>query len=191
MDISKVISISGMPGLYKVVAQANNGFIVESLIDGKRSPAYSHYRISGLEDISIFTTGDDIPLKDVFQKMFDKQKGAPAIDHKAKDEDLKKFFETVLPEYDKERVHVSDIRKAIQWYNALQKTDLLTAEPETKTEAEEENKEKVKLSASEEKAKKATAATRKPKAAATSAKQPTKAAPKVKAAGVRKTGGGA
>lgn len=129
MDLSKVISISGMPGLFKVVAQAKNGFIVESLVDGKRVQAFSHYRISGLDDISVFTTGEDKPLKDVYKAIFDKEKGGAAIDHKSKDEELKKYFETVAPDYDKERVHISDIRKAIQWYNILQKTDLLTAEP--------------------------------------------------------------
>jgi hypothetical protein len=134
MDLSKVISISGMSGLYKVIAQTKNGFIVESLVDGKRIPAYSHYRISGLDDISVFTTGEDKPLKDVYKAIMEKEKNGPAIEHKAKDEELKKYFEAVVPDYDKERVHISDIRKAIQWYNILQKTDLLTKEPEKSDE---------------------------------------------------------
>ncbi|MFN5830980.1 MAG: DUF5606 domain-containing protein, partial [Bacteroidota bacterium] len=75
MDISKIIAISGYPGLFKVVAQAHNGIIVESLIDKKRMQAFSTYKISALEDISIFTTGDDVPLKDVFKKILDKEKG--------------------------------------------------------------------------------------------------------------------
>jgi hypothetical protein len=130
MDLTKVISISGMPGLYKVLAQSKNGFVVESLLDGKRAMAYSHYKISGLDDISIFTTGDDKPLRDVYKNIFDKEKGGQAIPHKSTDDELRNYFESALPEYDKERVNISDIRKAIQWYNILQKTDLLTAEPE-------------------------------------------------------------
>ena len=142
MDLSKVISISGMPGLFKVIAQAKSGFIVESLIDGKRSQAFSHYRISGVDDICVFTNGEDKPLKDIYKTIFDKEKGGTAIDHKSKDEELKKYFETVCPEFDKERVHISDIRKAIQWYNILQKTDLLTVEP---VKSDEDDKLKLDL----------------------------------------------
>jgi hypothetical protein len=178
MDLSKVISISGMTGLYKVVAQTKNGFIVESLADGKRIPAYSHYRISGLDDISVFTTGEDKPLKDVYKAIMEKEKNGPAIDHKSKDEELKKYFETVVPDYDKERVHISDIRKAIQWYNILQKTDLLTKEPE-KTEGEE----KLNLEGSENKSSKLNIKE-------TNKHVKTEHA-KVKTQGVRKTGGGA
>ncbi|MEW6468987.1 MAG: DUF5606 domain-containing protein [Bacteroidota bacterium] len=130
MDLTKVISISGVSGLHKVIAKSTNGFIVESLTDGKRMNASSSSRISGLEEISVFTTGEDILLKDVYKRIFEKEKGGPAIDHKSSDEELKKYFESVLPEYDKDRVRVSDIRKCLQWYNILQKTDLLTKEPE-------------------------------------------------------------
>src|SRR3989304_7331054 len=126
MDITKVIAISGFPGLYKVIAQASNGFIVESLIDKKRMPAYSSYKISGLSDISMFTTGDDKPLKAVLQAIFDKQAGAAAPDHKSSDEEVKKYFAGVVPDLDKERVRISDMKKALQWYNILQKTELLT-----------------------------------------------------------------
>jgi hypothetical protein len=128
MDITRVISISGFPGLYKIVAQGKNGLIVESLIDKKRIPAYSHYKISGLNDISIFTTGDDKPLKDILQAIFDAQKGEKAPDHKWDEKEILAFFEKVVPDYDKERVRTSDIKKILQWYNILQGTELLTAE---------------------------------------------------------------
>lgn len=121
MNISKIISISGQPGLYKVVAQGRNGVIVESLADKKRMPAFASHKISALNDISIYTTGDDLPLKDVLQKIFDKEKGGACIDAKASDDELKKYMEAVLPEYDKERVRISDIRKLFSWYNLLQK----------------------------------------------------------------------
>ncbi|MFI5150881.1 MAG: DUF5606 domain-containing protein [Bacteroidia bacterium] len=130
MDLSGVISISGIGGLHKVIAQTKNGVIVESLADKKRFPAYASSKISTLEDISIYTTGDDMPLKDALKKIFDKEKGGAAPDHKAAEAELIKYVGAVIPEYDKERVHISDIRKLINWYNLLQKTDLLTKEPE-------------------------------------------------------------
>ena len=133
MDLSGIITIAGYSGLYKVVAQSKNGVIVESLIDKKRMPAYSHYKISALEEISIFATPEDVVLKDVLQKMFDREKGEAAIDSKSDIKELKKYFETVLPEYDKDRVHDSDIKKVISWYNLLQKNDLLKTVEEDKT----------------------------------------------------------
>ena len=172
-----MISISGMPGLYKVIAQTKNGFIVESLLDGKRIPAYSHYRISGLDDISVFTTGEDKPLKDVYKAIFEKEKGGPAIDHKSKDEELKKYFESAVPDYDKERVHISDIRKALQWYNILQKTDLLTKEPEQNED------EKLNIGGEDNKSAKLNIKETQKHVKTEQAK--------VKTQGVRKTGGGA
>src|SRR5665213_1099688 len=121
MNISKIISISGMPGLYKVIAQSKgNGVIVESLTDKKRFPAFASNRISQLEEISIYTTGDDLPLKEVYKKIFEKEKGANCIDPKTTDEKaMRAYMEVVVPEYDKERVHVSDLRKLFLWYNML------------------------------------------------------------------------
>ncbi len=139
MDISKIIAISGYPGLFKVVAQAHNGIIVESLIDKKRMQAFSTFKISALEDISIFTTGDDMPLKDVLKKMFEAEKGQAAIDAKATNEDLKAYLKNILPNYDAERVHVSDIKKLITWYNLLEKHDMLK---ETAAATETENVDK-------------------------------------------------
>lgn len=139
MDLSGIISISGMSGLYKVVAQSKNGIIVESLVDKKRLPAYSSYKISGLEDISVFTTGDDLPLSDVFQKIYDNEKGgAVAIDPKASEADVRKYFEQVLPDFDKDRVYTSDIKKMLNWYNLLQKNGLLEKKKEEEAEAKSE-----------------------------------------------------
>lgn len=177
MNITKVIAISGFPGLYKVVAQANNGLIVESLTDKKRMPAYSSYKISGMEDISMFTTGEDKPLKEIFKAIFEKENGGPALDHKASDEEIKKYFAAVVPEYDKERVRVSDMRKAVQWYNILQKTELLTAAEPTEEE---------KLSLDKEKA----GASHKSLLKDQGSKSVKTNAPHVKTQGVRKIGGG-
>jgi hypothetical protein len=175
MDLSKIIAISGYPGLFKVVAQAHNGIIVESLIDKKRMQAFSTFKISALEDISIFTTGDDMPLKDVLKKMYETEKGQASIDPKAANEDLKSYLKNVLPNYDNERVHVSDIKKLITWYNLLEKNDLLK---ETEVAKEAENTEKT----TEEK----------PKVKKTAAKTAAKAKPdggtaKANTKGARKT----
>lgn len=176
-----------MPGLYKVVAQSKNGLIVESLIDKKRIPAYSHYKISALEDISIFTTGEDMPLSEVFQKISDKENGGPAADHKGNDNELRTYFGGVIPEYDQERVYGSDIRKVINWYNLLQKNDLLKPKADDKAEEVTEKAEKKTKPSVEDKAKTAQKAASKAKPKDTG--KPTRtSAPKVKAAGVRKTG---
>ncbi len=178
MNLSGIISIAGMSGLYKVIAQSKNGLIVESLTDKKRMPAHSTSRVSALEDVSIFSTGDDVPLKDVLQKIYDKEKGGQSIDAKSAESELKKYFKGVFAEYDEERVYVSDIKKVINWYNALHKEGLL----EKKEEKATEEKPKVKASAETK------AATTKTKAKATTVKPVKTASSKVKTQGVRKTG---
>jgi len=135
MDLSKILSISGRPGLFKTISQAKNAVIVESLIDKKRFPAFGHEKISSLEEISIFTTGEDLPLKDVLKAIHTKLEGKPAIDPKSDNDTLKKFFLEMIPEFDQERVYVSDIRKMVGWYNLLQEQSLLDfTEPEEKKE---------------------------------------------------------
>ncbi len=137
MDLTGIISISGKPGLYKVVAQAKNSVIVESLEDNKRVPAYATDRISALEDISIYTYGEDKPLKEIYSDIFKKENGATCISHK---EDLKKltaYMLEILPDYDQERVYTSDIKKLFQWYNLLHKSGNLKVVEETTEEAKE------------------------------------------------------
>ena len=178
MNLSNVISIAGLPGLYKVIAQAKNGVVVESLVDKKRTTAFASQRISALSDISIYTTGDDMPLKDVFAKVYAAENGGPALDTKsANDAALHEYTAKVLPEYDKDRVHTSDLKKLYTWYNLLQKAGLL----ETK---EEESSDEKKLISEKEK----TPAMPKPKKDVASKSMAKSNAPKVKAQGVRKTG---
>lgn len=144
MDLKDILSISGKPGLFKNIGQAKNGVIVESLDDGKRFPAFAHERISSLAEISVFTTGEDIPLKDVFKKVYEKYEGKEAIDPKSDGAKLKEFMKEVLPDYDEDRVYVSDIKKMLTWYNILVSKDMLdfTEEEEEKpAEEETENKE--------------------------------------------------
>lgn len=145
MDLSKILSISGRPGLYKVVSQSKNAVIVESITDKKRFPAFAHERMSSLEEISIFTTGEDKPLKDVLKAFHEKLEGKPATDPKAGEAELLKQFGEVVADYDPDRVYISDIRKMISWYNLLLANDLLDfsepAEEEKKEEAPSEGKE--------------------------------------------------
>ena len=119
MELKDILAISGQPGLYRYVAQSHTGVIVESLLDGKRSNVSATSRVSALTEISMFTEGEDIALADVFTKMYAYTGGKQAISHKESNDRLKEFFGTVLPDYDKERVHVSDIKKAISWFNIL------------------------------------------------------------------------
>jgi len=119
MDLSGIISISGRPGLFKVVAQAKNSIIVESVVDKKRFPAYSADRISALDDISIYTHENDKPLKDIFIDMYAKTAGKAALSHKEDFSKLIEFLSDILPNYDEDRVYPSDIKKLFQWFNLL------------------------------------------------------------------------
>lgn len=139
MKLTGVISIAGKPGLFKIVGQGKNNIIVESLKDKKRTPAYSTDRISALEDISIYTYEDDIPLVEVYTTIYKKENGGKAIGHKESVAKLEAYLEEVLPDYDKERVYPSDIKKLFQWYNLLVDAGLLSLED---NEAEEPVAEK-------------------------------------------------
>ncbi|MCX6252801.1 MAG: DUF5606 domain-containing protein [Bacteroidetes bacterium] len=138
MDLSKILSISGKRGLFKVVSQLKNAVVVESLIDNKRFPAFPHEKISSLEEIAVFTTGEDIQLKEVLKKIYEKLEGKPAPYSKADDQSIKPFFIEVIPDYDQERVYLSDIWKIISWYNLLIEHNLLDfSEPEKKEDENE------------------------------------------------------
>jgi len=126
-----ILAISGQPGLFKVLSEGKNGVIVESLLTGKKQTAFASAKMSTLEDIAIYTTSEDFPLKQVFKKISELENGGPAIQTNAKPEDLKKYFEKVLPDFDRERVYVSDIKKVLTWYNILQDKGLLNFEEVT------------------------------------------------------------
>jgi hypothetical protein len=125
MDLSKILAIAGKPGLYKMLAQTKNGLVVEGIPEGKKFTAFSHERISTLEEISIYTEGEDKPLKEILKAMYEKLDGQAAPSHKSSGEELKSFFEEAVPDYDKENVYVSDIKKVVNWYNTLQKENML------------------------------------------------------------------
>ena len=119
MELKDILAISGQPGLFRFVAQSRNGFIVESLIDGKRMNASASSRISALTEISMYTEGEDIPLAEVFTKMYAYTEGTQGPTAKEGDARLKEFFGAVITDYDRERVHTSDIKKAVAWFNLL------------------------------------------------------------------------
>lgn len=132
IDLTGFISITGQPGLFKIIAQSKNGIIVEGLSDKKRTNVTAATKVSTLTDISMFTTGDDKPLNEVVTSIFEKEKGGPAIDNKADDKAVAAYFEQILPDYDKDRVYVSNMRKLFSWYNSLQSTGNLKTEEENK-----------------------------------------------------------
>ena len=131
-----ILAISGQPGLFKVLSEGKNGVIVESLLTGKKQTAFASAKMSTLEDIAIYTTSEDFPLKQVFKKISDLENGGPAIPANSKPDELKKYFERVLPDFDKERVYVSDIKKVFVWYNLLQEKGLLDFEEAVETKDE-------------------------------------------------------
>lgn len=140
--LKTILSISGKPGLYKLVSQGKNMLIVESLADKKRMPAYGNEKIISLGDIAMYTDAEDVPLKDVLKAMKEKENGEPAsIDvKKASAAELQQYLGEVLPNYDRDRVHQSDIKKLISWYNILVKSGLTDFE-EKDEEAETEKTE--------------------------------------------------
>ena len=119
MEFKDILAISGMPGLYKYVAQSTRGIIVESLSDGKRLNASGSARVSALSDISMFTEGEDIPLAEVFTRMYAHTGGKEGLSHKETPERIKAYFAEIVPDYDRDRVHVSDMKKALSWFNIL------------------------------------------------------------------------
>lgn len=137
MDLSKILSVSGKPDLYKHIAQSRNGIVIESISNGKRINAFTTDKISSLQDIAIYTENEDIPLSDVFKKIFQKEDGKESISHKSGNDQIKAYFGEVLPEYDKERVYISDMKRVFKWYNTLQKQGLVDLEEPPKEEKEE------------------------------------------------------
>jgi len=139
MNLKDILAISGLPGLYRFISQGKNSIIVESLTDKKRFAAYSSAKISALKDVAIFTDDGETPLKDVFSKIYEKEAGGVALNPKtSSDDQMKAYFAEILPDYDKEKVYLSDIRKVFLWYNALHQADLLNLPDEEEKDNEKE-----------------------------------------------------
>jgi hypothetical protein len=139
MELDKILAISKKPGLYKLITQSRGGFIVESLLDQKRISVSISSNVSLLSEIAIYTLGEELPLKEVFSKIFDKEKGAEtSTSPKSSKDDLEAYFFSVLPDYDEDRVYPSDIKKILNWYNLLNNHQLLDFTAEASSLEEEE-----------------------------------------------------
>lgn len=135
----RILSISGKPGLFKLVSQGKNMLIVEDIATGKRRPAYMRDKVISLADIAMYTTSEDVPLYTIYGNIYKLEDGK-TVDIKSLEDDeaLREYFAKVLPDFDRDRVYSSDIRKALTWYNQLVEagiTDFST--PDTKTEGED------------------------------------------------------
>jgi len=121
--LKKIVSISGKPGLFKVVSQGKNMLIVESLIDKKRIPAHASDKVVSLGDVSMFTEEGDKPLSEILEIMKTKENGQKSsVDAKADSTSLRNYFSEIVPDFDRDKVYPTDIKKLIQWYNLLIET---------------------------------------------------------------------
>lgn len=166
MDLKGIIAISGKPGLYKVAAQGRNNIIVQSLENDKKFPAFASDKISALDDISIYTYEEDVPLTEVYIKLAEKESFQKSIDHKEEPKKLREYLVTFLPNYDAERVYDTDVKKLFQWYNILIEKGLISKEKaeeaaREKQAAEEAQEAEVKKAAKEKEPKKETPAKKK------------------------------
>lgn len=139
MNLKDFLAVSGEGSLFKFIAQGKNAIIVENIENGKRVSVAGTTKVSALEEIAIYTIEEDMPLSKVMDKIWEKENGGPAMSHKSADGDLKKYFAEVLPEYDKQRVYTSDIKKVIQWYNFLQSKNMLVKEEEKSADEAADN----------------------------------------------------
>ena len=140
--LKEILSISGKPGLYKLISQGKNMFITESLIDQKRIPVYPKDKVVSLGDIAIYTDEEEVPLSQVFRKINEKENGGLInYDPSIKPDELRSYFTEILPEFDKERVYPSDIKKIMAWYNALINAGITQFEDVKKEEEEKEKSE--------------------------------------------------
>ncbi len=142
MNLEKILAISGKPGLYALKIQTRSGFVAESLVDGKKITVGLRSNVSLLSEISMYTHSEEKPLAEVMRNIAAKEDNGPALSHKASNEELLSYFELILPDYDKDRVYPSDIKKVLNWYNILQAKGLVSKEaPGVKSEPEAIEKE--------------------------------------------------
>lgn len=134
MDLSKILSVTGKSGLFKLLSHNKTSFIVESLTDGKRFPVFPNDGVATLDNISIFTEDDDVSLQSVLLSIYKKENGAQSTVNVSDNNALKAYFAEILPNYDRERVYVSNMKKVVLWYNQLIEKGLIDDKEEEKTE---------------------------------------------------------
>lgn len=141
MKLKGIIAISGKPGLFKILSHTKGGVIVESVPEGKRTMASLTSTMSSLDDISMYTLTEELALREIMRRIAEKQDNGPAPDAKASaDAVLKEYFEAIVPDYDRERVYPSHIRKLFLWYNLLQSAGLVSKEKEDEVPEDGEEK---------------------------------------------------
>lgn len=138
MSLEKILTISGKPGLYQLQNQTRSGFLASSLIDGKKISVSARQNVSILSEIAIYTLTEELPLSEVFTKIYKKENGGEAISHKSTRDELEEYFFEVLPDYDEDRVYPSDIKKIVQWYNLLTKNGITEYKSESSEAVSEE-----------------------------------------------------
>ena len=180
MQLEKIISISGKPGLFKLVSQLRSGFIIEDVTTKKKVSIGNSSQVSLLDNIAMFTFDKEVPLFEVFHNIAKENGYTSTISHKSSEEELRSFMEKALPSYDRDRVYVSDIKKLAQWYNILHKAGYITSESFVALEEEHKQQEQEQQQENEETT---PVAKEKPasKAKTTKAKTEKPAAPKAKA----------
>ena len=134
MQLEKIISISGKPGLYKLISQLKSGFIIEDVLTKKKVSIGNTSQVSLLDNIAMFTFDKEVPLFEVFENVAKNNDYKETISHKSSDAELRAFMLESLPDYDVDRVYVSDIKKLAQWYNILSKAGYITPESFVKAE---------------------------------------------------------
>lgn len=135
MNLDKILAISGTPGLYELKMQTRSGFVAESLVDGKKITVGLRSNVSLLSEISMYTNAEEKPLAEVMRNIAAKENNGPALSHKAGNAELLAYFEEVLPDYDRDRVYPSDIKKVLNWYNILQAKGLVSKEAPAEAES--------------------------------------------------------
>lgn len=141
MSLQKILAISGKPGLYELKIQTRTGFVAESLLDGKRITVGLRNNVSLLSEIAVYTYTEEVKLAEVFKAIATKENEGPAISPKEDGTQLLNYFREVMPEYDEDRVYLSDVKKIINWYNLLQPKGFVSLEVLSKEDASEENTE--------------------------------------------------
>lgn len=142
MDLKKILTIAGKPDLFELISNTGKGIIVESIVTKKRTQAFSHQRVNSLGDIAVYSQKDELPLRDVFLMIYKKENGGNAISHKASANEVKAYFEEFFPEYDRERVQFSAMKRIIKWYNLLNDNKLIDDKPEEEEKENDDSEEK-------------------------------------------------
>lgn len=136
MNLDKILAISGKPGLYALKVQTRTGFVAESMLDGKKITVGLRSNVSLLSEISMYTNSEEKPLAEVMRNIAVKEDNGPALSHKEDNNKLIAYFKEILPDYDEDRVYVSDMKKVLNWYNQLQAKGLVSKEAPAKTKEE-------------------------------------------------------